>query len=79
MVYGNWFYGPQEWLLINNQIAINSKSNNVFDKLKITFAKQKFSESRNSRKLNASNLNSREEKLDILSLNIDMIKKINSN
>ena len=79
LVYGNWFYGPQEWLLINNQIAINSKSNNVFDKLKITFAKQKFSESRNSRKLNASNLNSREEKLDILSLNIDMIKKINSN
>ena len=79
LVYGNWFYGPQEWLLINNQIAINSKSNNVFDKLKITFAKQKFSESRNSRKLNASNLNSREEKLDILSLNIDMIKKLNSN
>jgi hemoglobin/transferrin/lactoferrin receptor protein len=79
LVYGNWFYGPQEWLLINNQIAINSKSNNVFDKLKITFAKQKFSESRNSRKLNVSNLNSREEKLDILSLNIDMIKKINSN
>jgi len=79
LVYGNWFYGPQEWLLINNQIAINSKSNNVFDKLKITFAKQKFSESRNSRKLSASNLNSREEKLDILSLNIDMIKKLNSN
>ena len=79
LVYGNWFYGPQEWLLINNQIAINSKSNNVFDKLKITFAKQKFSESRNSRKLNASNLNSREEKLDILSLNIDMIKNLNSN
>jgi hemoglobin/transferrin/lactoferrin receptor protein len=79
LVYGNWFYGPQEWLLINNQIAINSKSNNVFDKLKISFAKQKFSESRNSRKLNASNLNSREEKLDILSLNIDMIKKLNSN
>ena len=79
LVYGNWFYGPQEWLLINNQIAINSKSKNVFDKLKITFAKQKFSESRNSRKLNASNLNSREEKLDILSLNIDMIKNLNSN
>jgi hemoglobin/transferrin/lactoferrin receptor protein len=79
LVYGNWFYGPQEWLLINNQFAINSKSINVFDKLKITFAKQKFSESRNSRKLNASNLNSREEKLDILSLNIDMIKKLNSN
>ena len=79
LVYGNWFYGPQEWLLINNQFAINSKSINVFDKLKITFAKQKFSESRNSRKLNASNLNSREEKLDILSLNIDMIKNLNSN
>ena len=79
LVYGDWFYGPQEWLLINNQIAINSKSNNVFDKLKITLAKQKFSESRNSRKFNASNLNLREEKLDILSFNIDMIKKLNSN
>ena len=78
LFYGDWFYGPQEWLLINNQISINPKSNKIFDKLKFTSAFQKFSETRNTRRFGDTNLNSREEKLNILSLNIDMIKKLNN-
>ena len=77
LFYGNWFYGPQEWILINNQITLNPKSTSIFDKLKLTTALQRFSESRNSRKLYEFNLNTRDEKLNILSLNLDLIKKIN--
>ena len=51
----------------------------IFDKLKFTSAYQTFSEIRNSRKFNESNLNSRKEELDIVSLNLDLTKKININ
>ena len=50
-----------------------------FSKLKFTSAYQTFSEIRNSRKFNESNLNSRKEELDIVSLNLDLTKKININ
>ena len=79
LFYGDWFYGPQKWLLINNQISVTPKSISIFDELKFTSAYQNFSESRNSRKFNESNLNTRNEKLDIISFNLDLIKKININ
>ena len=76
-VFSEWYYGPQKWLLINNQITIDSKNKKIFDVLKIGASFQNFEESRNSRKFSESNLNSRFESLDILSLNIDLLKKIN--
>ena len=79
LFYGDWFYGPQKWMLINNQITLKPRSTLIFDKLKFTSAYQTFSEIRNSRKFNESNLNSRKEELDIVSLNLDLTKKININ
>ena len=76
-VFSEWYYGPQKWLLINNQITIDSKNKKIFDVLKIGTSFQNFEESRNSRKFSESNLNSRFESLDIISLNIDFLKKIN--
>ena len=76
-VFSEWYYGPQKWLLINNQITIDPKNKKIFDVLKIGASFQNFEESRNSRKFSESNLNSRLESLDILSLNIDLLKKIN--
>ena len=78
-VFSEWYYGPQKWLLINNQITIDPKSKKIFDVLKIGASFQNFEESRNSRKFSESNLNSRLESVDILSLNIDLLKKINYN
>jgi len=76
-VFSEWYYGPQKWLLINNQITIDPKNKKIFDVLKIGTSFQNFKESRNSRKFSESNLNSRLESLDILSLNIDLLKEIN--
>ena len=78
-VFSEWYYGPQKWLLINNQITIDPKNKKIFDVLKIGASFQNFEESRNSRKFSESNLNSRLESVDILSLNIDLLKKINYN
>jgi len=76
LYFSEWYYGPQEWLLINSQVNFNPKSKNIYDKLKFGVAFQKFSESRNSRKFNEIYLNSREEQLDIFSFNLDFFKKI---
>ena len=76
LYYSEWYYGPQEWLLINSQLTFNPKSKKIYDELKFGLAYQKFSESRNSRKFNDNFLNSREEELDIFSFNLDFFKKI---
>ena len=76
-VFSEWYYGPQKWLLINNQITIDPKNKKIFDVLKIGASFQNFEESRNSRKFSESYLNSRFESVDILSLNIDFLKTIN--
>ena len=76
-IFSEWYYGPQKWLLVNNQITINPKNKNIFDLMKIGTSFQNFEESRNSRKFSESNLNNRLENLDILSLNIDLLKDIN--
>ena len=76
LYYSEWYYGPQEWLLINSQLTYNPKSKKIYDELKFGVAYQKFSESRNSRKFNENFLNSREEELDIFSFNLDFFKKI---
>ena len=76
-IFSEWYYGPQKWLLINNQITIDPNNKKIFDVLKIGTSFQNFEESRNSRKFSESNLNSRLESLDILSLNIDLLKNIN--
>lgn len=76
LYYSEWYYGPQEWLLINSQLTFNPKSKKIYDELKFGVAYQKFSESRNSRKFNENFLNSRQEELDIFSFNLDFFKKI---
>ena len=50
LYYSEWYYGPQEWLLINSQISIDTQNSKLFDRAKFTTAYQKFNESRNSRK-----------------------------
>ena len=77
--YSEWYYGPQEWLLINSQLTFSPRKTNFYDKLKFGSSFQKFSESRNSRKFNNNYLNSREENLNIFSINLDFFKKISEN
>ena len=79
LYYSEWYYGPQEWLLINSQLTFIPKETKFFDELKFGSSFQRFSESRNSRRFSDSFLKSREEELDIFSLNLDFFKKISEN
>ena len=79
LYYSEWYYGPQEWLLINSQLTFIPKETKFYDELKFGSSFQRFSESRNSRRFSDSFLKSREEELDIYSLNLDFFKKISEN
>ena len=79
LYYSEWYYGPQEWLLINSQLTYIPKETKFYDELKFGSSFQKFSESRNSRRFSDSFLKSREEELDIFSFNLDFFKKISEN
>jgi len=79
LYYSEWYYGPQEWLLINSQLTYIPNETKFYDELKFGSSFQKFSESRNSRRFSDSFLKSREEELDIFSLNLDFFKKISEN
>ena len=79
LYYSEWYYGPQEWLLINSQLTYIPKETKFYDELKFGSSFQRFSESRNSRRFSDSFLKSREEELDIFSLNLDFFKKISKN
>ena len=79
LYYSEWYYGPQEWLLINSQLTYIPKETKFYDELKFGSSFQKFSESRNSRRFSDGFLKSREEELDIFSFNLDFFKKISEN
>ena len=79
LYYSEWYYGPQEWLLINSQLTYIPNETKFYDELKFGSSFQRFSESRNSRRFSDSFLKSREEELDIFSLNLDFFKKISEN
>ena len=79
LYYAEWYYGPQKWLLINTQISLKPKKTKFYDELKLGLSFQKFSESRNSRRFNDSYLHSREENLNIFSVNLDFFNEISEN
>ena len=72
--YGEWYYGPQKWLLINSRITKESFNSPIYDKLILTTAYQKFDESRFSRKINSSDQKEFKEEVNIFSLNLDFEK-----
>ncbi|MCY1721514.1 TonB-dependent receptor [Prolixibacteraceae bacterium Z1-6] len=71
--YGNWYYGPQKWTLFSGRVQYE-KDDVLFDKISILAGYQCYTESRNDRKRNNDWLRSREENLDIFSLNVDFGK-----
>ena len=72
--YGEWYYGPQKWLLINSRITKESFKSPIYDKLILTTAYQKFDESRFSRKINSTDQKQFKEQVNIFSLNLDFEK-----
>lgn len=74
---GEWFYGPQKWMM-NNFIINNHEANSFYDDVTIRFAHQFFEESRNDRDFNDYELRSRLEKVNAYSINFDLTKSINN-
>lgn len=72
--YGTWKYGPQKWQM--NQLTIHNLAvNRLYSDATLRIAHQYFEESRISRDLNDEWRETRTEKVDAFSLNLDFTKK----
>ncbi len=71
--YGDWYYGPQIWMMTNSTVRYN-KASALFDEARLTVARQDYRESRNDRKINDVSLNRQEETVGIWSVNLDFDK-----
>ncbi|MBI4647981.1 MAG: TonB-dependent receptor [Bacteroidia bacterium] len=73
--YGEWYYGPQKWLMNNINITHN-KNNKLYDQMTIRLAQQFFEESRIDRNFNKNERHIRVEKVDAYSVNLDFNKTL---
>lgn len=76
--YGEWSYGPQKWMM-NNLNITHSVENFAYNEATLRVAHQFFEESRISRDINKNNRETRIEKVDAYSANLDFVKNINKN
>ena len=71
--YGEWKYGPQVWVM--NNVSITHKNHvALYDQLSVRLAQQHFEESRISRDFNKVNRETRIEKVNAYSANLDLVK-----
>jgi hemoglobin/transferrin/lactoferrin receptor protein len=73
--YGDWYYGPQVWLMTSAQLSLTG-SNKLYDQLRAIASNQSYKESRHDRSFGKTTINEQFEKVKIWSLNIDADKKI---
>ncbi len=73
--YAEWYYGPQQRILISPQL-IWAKENIIFDKVQLIPSFQKIDEDRMSRNFGAVHRETRNEDLHIIGLNFDFQKEI---
>ncbi|MEO9475588.1 MAG: TonB-dependent receptor [Cyclobacteriaceae bacterium] len=73
--YGEWYYGPQKWLMNNVSIS-HTKTNAAYDQMTVRIAQQQFEESRIDRSLNDSERAIRKEQVAAYSANLDLTKTL---
>jgi hemoglobin/transferrin/lactoferrin receptor protein len=73
--YGDWYYGPQTWLLSSATILYHKK-HLVFDDITFISGMQRYRESRHDRNIDNPDLFHRNEKLTIISASIDFAKTL---
>lgn len=76
--YSEWYYGPQKWSMHSLQ-ANYSDTTLLFDDIKFITAYQDYEESRHSRKFESSLIKEQFEAVDIITVNLDLDKKISKN
>lgn len=73
--YGEWYYGPQKWMM--NNLSVTSFANNaLYQKMTLRLAQQSFEESRISRDFNDVTRETRVEKVEAYSVNLDFLKEL---
>lgn len=75
--YGEWYYGPQIWMM-NNLSIMYTKQNILYDNMSVRLAHQQFEESRISRNFNDPIRETRLEQVQALSLNADFTKSFDT-
>lgn len=73
--YGEWYYGPQIWMMNNLNISHQYKTL-LYDQMFLRMAVQNFEESRISRDINKPERERRIENVDAYSVNLDLMKHI---
>ena len=71
--YGEFYYGPQKWIMNNLNITYQSNAK-LFNEMSIRLAQQFFGESRVNRNINTPYREIRTEKVNAYSLNFDFTK-----
>jgi len=71
--YGEWYYGPQKWMMNNLKVTHNGTTA-LYDQANLRLAQQFFEESRISRDFNAVERERRIEAVDAYSVNLDFVK-----
>lgn len=75
--YGDWYYGPQVWVMNNIQVTLRNNKR-LSDQIRVIASQQNYRESRHDRNFGKSTMNEQTERVSILSLNIDADKKFNN-
>ncbi len=73
--YGEWYYGPQIWMMNSLQLTLK-KENRFFNDLKIIASHQNYRESRHDRNFGKSTINEQFDEVGILSASFDFDKKL---
>ncbi|NJO91211.1 MAG: TonB-dependent receptor, partial [Chloroflexia bacterium] len=73
--YGDWYYGPQEWMMHTLNVLYSGKSS-LFDQMKVVAAYQDYEESRHDRRFGRTNLRQRYEMVKAGSINLDFDKSL---
>jgi hemoglobin/transferrin/lactoferrin receptor protein len=76
--FAEWNYGPETRLMGSYKLDLKNEKS-FYDNAQLTLAYQNIKESRINRRFNKDDRFSQNEKVDVLSLNFDLQKKINSN
>jgi hemoglobin/transferrin/lactoferrin receptor protein len=73
--YGDWYYGPQQWMMFSGKID-QTTNFLLFNRFAFIIGYQRFAESRNDRNINSPMLYHRGETVDVNTTTIDFTKNI---
>jgi hemoglobin/transferrin/lactoferrin receptor protein len=76
--FAEWYYGPESRLMGSYKLDLKNEQS-FYENAQLTLAYQNIKESRINRRFNNVNRFSQNEKVDVMSLNFDLYKKINDN